>query len=71
MGPFSSNVDSPMTVYKNSWYEDVSWFVTNMTPWFYRGYDYVSGKYSGIFAFGSAYGHPLSDYGFRIVLSIS
>ena len=72
MGTFRNSTleTSEYNIPIGSWYNDSGWFVHSSKQWFYRGYDLYNGISSGIFSFGSAYGHALSDYGYRIVLAI-
>jgi hypothetical protein len=66
LGPFY-NVNNS---YYNNWFQDYSYFVYSVSPWFVRGshYDYNSG--AGQFAFGMFSGEAGSRRGTRLVLAI-
>lgn len=49
-----------------SWYTDESWFVTQIHPWFTRGYHFSVGSDTGVFAFDAA----AIGGSFRLVLAI-
>ncbi len=70
MGPFGRvNDPDESTRYRMSWYEDMSYFVNPIAPWFARGGNWQGGVVSGTFVFGIFRGEVNTNISFRIVLS--
>ncbi len=70
MGPFQSMGYGSQTRYISSWYDDESWFVNYVTPWFIRGGYYSHGTDAGVFDFRYELGRANNAIGFRLALAI-
>ena len=51
------------------WYGDAPWIVSTTKPWFVHSGDHVNVASTGVFTYGSAFGHALYAYSFRQVLT--
>jgi hypothetical protein len=70
MGPFNYYTESNGTYYNhNSWYGDLSTFISSSYPWFSRGGNYYYGVLVGQFAFGWDSGGAKGGESFRLVLA--
>jgi len=70
MGPFKSITYGKQTRQIGSWYQDESWFVYRLNPWFIRGTAHSHGTGGGVFAFYPEFGGARTWFSFRIVLTI-
>ncbi len=70
MGPFQSIVYGTQLRNVGSWYDDDSWLVFSVDPWFRRGGDASMGTGSGLFSFYHYVGPANSNTSFRLVLTI-
>ena len=68
IGPFQSIQYDTQSRQIGSWYNDESWFLDSISPWFLRGGIYDEGTGAGLFNFGSGDGFSHSWISFRLVL---
>ena len=70
LGPIKNYKDGDgVSRYHNSWYADLSCFISSSTPWFHRGGNYFDGIIAGQFDFNGYTGEVHNVYSSRIVLS--
>ncbi len=70
MGPFGTVKDPDgSSRYRTSWYGDVAYFVSPVSPWFVRGGYWNNGVESGAFAFHYFSGGVGTHISFRVVLA--
>ena len=70
MGPFATAIYETNQRQIGSWYQDESYFITNLVPWFFRGGSSGYGLGSGIFYFTYENGSLYGGVSFRVVLSM-
>ena len=70
MGPFANVTYNSRDRRIGSWYQDESYFITNLVPWFFRGGSSGYGLGSGIFYFTYENGSLYGGVSFRVVLSM-
>jgi hypothetical protein len=66
LGPFYKEVNPN---YYNNWYDDMSFFIDDIYPWFRRGGCFNNGFRSGQLTFRRYTGDGDLDIGFRLVLA--